>query len=54
MGLESAAVRALELELAEAGLGLVAALARAELGLAAVLAQAGLEPAAGLKHPVSG
>ena len=43
MGLESAAVRVLELELAEAG-----------LGLAAALAQAGLEPAAGLKHPVSG
>jgi hypothetical protein len=43
VGLEPAVVRVLELESAEAGLGLVAALAQAEL-----------EPAAGLKHRVSG
>jgi hypothetical protein len=43
VGLESAVVLVLELELAEEGQGLVAALAQAEL-----------EPAAGLKHPVSG
>ena len=43
VGLELAVVRVLELELAEAGLGLVGALAQAEL-----------EPAVGLKHLVSG
>jgi len=43
VGQDLAVVRVLELELAEAGLGLVAALAQAEL-----------EPEAGLSHPVSG
>ncbi len=43
MGLDPAVVRVLELELAEAGLGLVA-----------VLVQAELEPEAGLNHLVSG